>query len=70
VGICSYWTYSAVSTLVEILRSKDEDPHIKCRALQAAALLAESAQYPLLTFLELYILPLLADIALYRGRKS
>lgn len=53
-----------------MLRSREEDPASKCRCLEAAALLLATQEYPVLTLVEVYLLPLLQDAALFRARKS
>jgi hypothetical protein len=40
--IDSYWAYSSISTITEIVKGKDEEIEIKCRALEAAKVLLET----------------------------
>ena len=59
-----------VSTLIEILKSKEEEPSVHCRCLSAAAILFHTCEYPLLTLFEVYLMPVVTDIALYRHKKT
>ena len=43
---------------------------IKCRALDAARIMVELCEYPVLTLVEVYLLPVLWEVAIFRGRKS
>jgi hypothetical protein len=53
-----------------MLRSKEEDSSAKCRCLEAAELLMATQEYPALTLIEVYLLPLLQEAALFRSKKS
>jgi hypothetical protein len=52
------------------MKGKEEDPAIKCRALEALRVFVETCEYPLITLIEVYLLPLLNEIAAFKGRKS
>ena len=44
-----YWAYSSISTITEIVKGKEEEPEIKCRALDAAKVMVETCEYPIVT---------------------
>ena len=41
-----------------------------CQCLSAAALLLHTCEYPVLTLFEVYLMPVVTDIALYRQKKT
>lgn len=52
------------------MKGKEEEPQIKCRSLEALRVFVETCEYPVITLVEVYLLPVLLDIAGFRGRKS
>ena len=65
-----YWAYSSISTITEIVKGKEEEPEIKCRALDAAKVMIETCEYPIVTLVEVYLLPLLQEVAWFGGKKG
>ena len=65
----SEFVYNTIATTLQILTGKQEKPLVKFNALMAVKLFFDTGEYLAVNLIEVYILPVVLEVAAYRALK-